>query len=381
MTSNNRDRDESNVAIGETGLPSLDSFDGEPTSTGQTETIRVSEAETAGSAEHPVLMIIKGLESGRVIRIGRAEVTMGRARDCALVLADRGVSARHARLTLCDPDSTEGAEGFRGAKFLLEDLRSKNGTFVSGAALTEPQELSFGDSFQLGPDVIVRLSRMTAAEDQAARHLYASSMRDALTNLFNRRYFVQRLHAELAHATRHESPLSVMVLNVDQFKRINDEHGHLAGDAVLQNLARVLQRETRAEDVVARVESQDFGILLRGLGEKAAIACAERIRAAISKEISPRPRRRPPHRQRRNRHRRRRDGEHPRARLLPPPHGQVTRPRSGLLGLAPAPALAPPLSRARPSPWPRARPNLARPPPSPGGTPPRESELNGMPLT
>lgn len=292
MISNNRertDRDE-NVAIGETGLPSLDNFDGEPTSTGQTETIRVDEAETAGTAEHPVLVIIRGLESGRVLRIGRGDVTMGRARDCALVLADRGVSARHARLSLSNPEDTEGSEGYRGAKFVLEDLESKNGTFFAGAAITEPMELSFGDSFQLGPDVIIRLNRMTAAEDQAARHLYASSMRDGmLTNLFNRRYFVQRLHSEAAHSARHKTPLSVLVLNIDHFKKINATQGHGAGDAVLQNFARVIQRELRAEDVVARVESQDFAVLLRGLGESAAVQCAERLRAAVKKEILPAP--------------------------------------------------------------------------------------------
>jgi diguanylate cyclase (GGDEF)-like protein len=130
---------------------------------------------------------------------------------------------------------------------------------------------------------------MTQAEDQAARHLYASSMRDALTNLFNRRYFVQRLHSEAAHAARHKTPLSVLVLNIDGFRKINATHGHGAGDSVLQNFARVIQRELRAEDVVARVESQDFAVLLRGLGESAAVACAERLRAAVKKEIVPAP--------------------------------------------------------------------------------------------
>jgi diguanylate cyclase (GGDEF)-like protein len=271
----------STIGIGETGLPSLSGLDSEQTSTVHTETINV--AGVGYGAEHPVLIVIKGLDAGRIMTIGRAPVTIGRAQDSALVVPDRGVSAHHARLTIADPN----VDGLRHLEFILEDLRSKNGTFIDGVAIKEPKSISFGDSFQVGPDVLIRLGRMTAQEDQAARHLYASSMRDALTNVFNRRYFAQRLHAELAHSTRHRTAMSVLVLNLDHFKRINDAHGHKVGDVVLQTVARALLRELRADDVLARVESQDFAVLLRGLDEKAAIACAERVRSIIAKEPLP----------------------------------------------------------------------------------------------
>jgi diguanylate cyclase (GGDEF)-like protein len=81
--------------------------------------------------------------------------------------------------------------------------------------------------------------------------------------------------------------VSVLVLNFDHFKTINDEHGHAAGDAALQVLAKIVRRELRPEDVFARVENQDFAILLRGTREKEALACAGRVRVAISKEPLP----------------------------------------------------------------------------------------------
>jgi diguanylate cyclase (GGDEF)-like protein len=276
------------IGIGETGLPSLNNADhAEQTST-DTETIHVSGAtHPPAVADHPILIVVKGLDSGRIVSIGRGEVTIGRARDCVLVVTDRGVSGHHAKLSLTNPDTA--GEMLRDGAFVLEDLQSKNGTFVAGTQVKKPHEIAYGDTFQIGPDVIIRLGRMTAAEDRAARHLYASSMRDALTNVFNRRYFAQRLHSELAHSKRHGVPVSVLVLNIDQFKQINDAHGHTTGDAVMQAFVRALQRDLRAEDVLARVESQDFAIILRGLDETGAIACAERLRALVAKEELPIP--------------------------------------------------------------------------------------------
>ena len=271
--------------MGETGLPSLDSFESEFTSTRDTETIAVVAAAVLQQPERAMVVVAKGLDAGLVVPVGMTAFTIGRASDAKLVLSDRGVSQRHARISRVEADGDDTQSG--GPQFVLEDLGSKNGTFVDGVPVTEPRRLSFGDSFQIGPDVLLRLTVMTAAEEQAARQLHKSSMRDGLTNAFNRRYFAQRLQAELAHALREDTPLAVMTLNFDQFKRINDTHGNSAGDVTLQDLVRRVLEELRPEDVFARVDSQQFAVLLRGMGADEAIACAERIRAAIEQHDLP----------------------------------------------------------------------------------------------
>jgi diguanylate cyclase (GGDEF)-like protein len=105
-------------------------------------------------------------------------------------------------------------------------------------------------------------------------------MRDALTRVYNRRYFDQQLNVEISYATRHASPVAVLMLDIDYFKKVNDEHGHNAGDAVLIAVAAELAKCVRTEDVVARLGGEEFALIVRS-DAKAASLLAERIRARI----------------------------------------------------------------------------------------------------
>ena len=84
-------------------------------------------------------------------------------------------------------------------------------------------------------------------------------MRDPLTDLYNRRYFDQRLREEFAFATRHQAPLSVILLDLDHFKQVNDTWGHPAGDEVLRQVAALIKRCVRQEDVASRFGGEEFG--------------------------------------------------------------------------------------------------------------------------
>ena len=114
------------------------------------------------------------------------------------------------------------------------------------------------------------------------RRLEHLSLSDPLTGLGNRRAFDEALAEELARARRNGTPLGLVMLDVDHFKRFNDRHGHQAGDDVLVAVARVLGDVARAEDRACRVGGEEFAVLLPGADEAAAAAVAERIRAGVA---------------------------------------------------------------------------------------------------
>lgn len=112
--------------------------------------------------------------------------------------------------------------------------------------------------------------------------LRLSGLTDALTGLYNRRYLEMRLHAEVARARRHEQPLSCLFLDADHFKRINDSHGHAAGDAALASLATTVRRQLRAGDLATRYGGEEVAVLLPHTGLRDAALLAERIRQRIA---------------------------------------------------------------------------------------------------
>ena len=111
--------------------------------------------------------------------------------------------------------------------------------------------------------------------------LYETSVHDPLTHLYNRRYLTHRLDEELAFATRHDTGLGVVILDLDFFKAVNDKYGHGGGDEVLVGLGAVLHNAVRREDVVARYGGEEFAIVLRGLDLASVAVAAERVRAAV----------------------------------------------------------------------------------------------------
>ncbi len=105
---------------------------------------------------------------------------------------------------------------------------------------------------------------------------------DALTGLFNRRYFERRLKEEVAHAKRHKGPFSVVMLDLDYFKLVNDTYGHEDGDCVLRHLAELIQAQLREDDVPCRYGGEEFVLLLRGTTGMAARIVANRLRVTLA---------------------------------------------------------------------------------------------------
>ena len=110
------------------------------------------------------------------------------------------------------------------------------------------------------------------------------SLTDGLTGLWNRRHFDLRLEAELSRAVRFSEPFAVVFVDLDQFKAVNDRHGHQAGDTVLVELARRLTEAVREVDLVARWGGDEFALLLPKTGLAGALRLAEKIRAGRSRD-------------------------------------------------------------------------------------------------
>lgn len=118
-----------------------------------------------------------------------------------------------------------------------------------------------------------------------ARDMSERAITDGLTGLFNHTYFHQRLEEELSRARRYERPLSLMMLDLDNFKRFNDNHGHVQGDHVLTTVGPVLVRAVRREDVVCRYGGEEFAVIMSETDTPAARAAAERVRDAVEREF------------------------------------------------------------------------------------------------
>lgn len=215
------------------------------------------------------LVVLKGPQMGREFRLEPGHVMIGRAPDNDIALHDENVSRRHA-LIVCEKDG----------KIFIEDLGSKNGTLVNGRRI-RVRYLRGGERLILGARAIFRFELRDSIEQEYASRLYESATQDALTGAQNARYFHDQLAVELAWHIRHKQPLSLLMIDVDHFKMVNDRYGHVAGDAVLQRLASVCRDLVRAEDLFARYGGEEFTCLLRQTPLQAARQVAERMRRTI----------------------------------------------------------------------------------------------------
>ncbi|WP_432504415.1 histidine kinase N-terminal 7TM domain-containing diguanylate cyclase, partial [Kineococcus arenarius] len=134
-----------------------------------------------------------------------------------------------------------------------------------------------------------RLREQLGVIERLRAELQEESLRDPLTGLHNRRHLDTALVTALAHADTHGLPLSVLLLDVDRFKSVNDEHGHGSGDELLRALAGVLGREVRSGDTVARYGGEEFVVLLPGADRVGALRRAEQLRAACARVSVPLP--------------------------------------------------------------------------------------------
>jgi two-component system cell cycle response regulator len=225
----------------------------------------------APSPDRALLTVLVGLNAGQVFTLGRDETFIGRGRDADVRIHELGISRRHARIVRTE-----------GRRYILEDLSSTNGIFVNGEK-SQRVVLADGDRVQIGPGLVLRFDLIAADEEALARKLYESSTRDALTRLYNRKYADERLAAEVSYAHRHGTFFSLLLFDLDHFKRVNDTFGHLAGDVVLRVVSAQMQRAIRTEDILARYGGEEFVVLVRRIEDKRVRVLANRVRTWVER--------------------------------------------------------------------------------------------------
>jgi diguanylate cyclase (GGDEF)-like protein len=218
-----------------------------------------------------ILTVASGVDAGKVVTVQPADVvTLGRAEECTLRFEDSSLSRIHARVM------------YVMNTYMIMDNSSTNGTFVNDTRIGSATRLEDGARILLGTSTILRFSLVSDEEEDALRRVYEAAVLDALTGIANRKHLEERLEAELAFALRHGADLSVIIVDLDHFKRVNDTHGHLAGDEVLRQAARIIKNALRTEDFVGRYGGEEFVVVARGTSASQAVELAERLRRAMA---------------------------------------------------------------------------------------------------
>jgi diguanylate cyclase (GGDEF)-like protein len=223
------------------------------------------------SDKHAYLLVLAGPQFGAIFPLGAGEeIVLGRREDADIQIHDDGVSRRHASITV----EGEGA--------LVRDLESANGTYVDGRRVPEAH-VRDGARIQIGGQTTLKFIWADELDARYQMRLAEGALQDPLTGLYNRRHLDERLAAELAAAQRHGRPVSLLMIDIDHFKEVNDDHGHLAGDEALKMVAFVLRGAVRKEDVLARYGGEEFVVVARETVLDGAQALAERIRRAVER--------------------------------------------------------------------------------------------------
>jgi len=236
-------------------------------------TTRVRTSRFTGSAEC-CLVTIYGPDLGLRIPLEQGETTIGRDQACEVPVSLDEVSRTHCRLTLREDGAT------------ICDLESTNGTFLNDREIPTREEtvLRSGDLIHVGGTIFKFLE---GGNVEALYHeeIYRTAIIDGLTQIHNRRYFVEFLERELSRAGRHDRPLSLVLFDVDGFKRINDTHGHVAGDHVLRGLATAVKATVRREECFARYGGDEFALVLPDAPLENALRYAERVRGLVETRV------------------------------------------------------------------------------------------------
>ena len=193
---------------------------------------------------------------------------IGRGNDNHIVLEGDSVSRKHTHIES------------RGNVWWAVDDGSTNGTYVNDEQIVREMGLANGDRIKVGPTIFKYLSGQDV-EAQYHEEIYRMTIIDGLTQAHVKRYLLEALEKEIIRARRHARELAFIMFDIDHFKKINDFHGHLAGDFVLKELARIVQGRIRRDEVFARYGGEEFAIILPETNMEGAKALADGLREKV----------------------------------------------------------------------------------------------------
>jgi diguanylate cyclase (GGDEF)-like protein len=210
-----------------------------------------------------------GPDIGRRIPLVKTQYVVGRDSEADFVVSRSSVSRQHARLYVDDDGN-----------WWVEDLNSTNGTFVNEARI-RAQQLTDSDQVRFG-DAIYKFLSGSNIESAYHEAIHNMAIQDGMTGIHNKRFFMEFLEREIAVASRHGHPLTLVMFDVDHFKKVNDTYGHLAGDAVLKELAQRIRPRIRREDLFARYGGEEFACVLPSTAIEGGIVFADHLRLIIA---------------------------------------------------------------------------------------------------
>jgi two-component system, cell cycle response regulator len=217
------------------------------------------------------LVMIVGEEIGKRIPLTDADLTIGRSSNSVLQLDIDNVSRNHAAIVMTP------------LGHVLRDLGSTNGTFVNDRRITE-HRLRDGDLVRVGRATLKFLMSGNV-EAQYHEEIYRLMTIDGLTQLHNKRFFGEALEKECARSVRYKNPFTLVVFDIDHFKKVNDTYGHLAGDEVLRRVGQIVQAKVRTNDTTARIGGEEFAVLLPEIPCEGGVTLAEKLRRLIEEEV------------------------------------------------------------------------------------------------
>lgn len=204
---------------------------------------------------------------GKRYVLGDEPLTIGRGQENRMVLDNDSVSRRHCRVER------------RNAQWYVVDLDSTNGTYANDQQVTE-HPMRRGDQVKIG-DTIIKFLSGSDIEAQYHETIYNMTIVDGLTQINNKRFLMETLEKEIPRARRHRRPLSLVMFDIDHFKGVNDNFGHLAGDYVLKELATLVKGRLRPDDIFARYGGEEFCAALPETALEGSAHIAEDLRRRV----------------------------------------------------------------------------------------------------
>lgn len=217
------------------------------------------------------LLVVGGELNGSIFNLTSGENVIGRNPDCAISLDFHGVSRKHFTLDVF------------GDEVLLTDLGSANGTYLNNLKVEAPVKLNRADMIKIGA-IAMKFLPSGDPERLTYDKLHEEANTDGLTKCYNKTYFNNSLETEVKKCKVTGKPLTLIIFDLDHFKKLNDNYGHDAGDFVLKEKARLIRENgIRQGDVFARYGGEEFTIILPNTNLKQGFEIAERLRKLIEK--------------------------------------------------------------------------------------------------
>ncbi|PID38455.1 MAG: GGDEF domain-containing protein [Deltaproteobacteria bacterium] len=220
-------------------------------------------------AKEACMVVIYGQDLGKKYNLDSASIIVGRSSKSDIQIDQESVSRNHCKLLNT------------GKTIILRDLGSTNGTYVNDEPVDE-YVLRDGNLIKIGRTIFKFL---TGGNIEHAYHeeIYRLTTVDGLTQVYNKRYFLEVLEREISRGHRYGRDLSLIMFDIDHFKSVNDTFGHLAGDYVLKHLASVIKERIRREDIMARYGGEEFAIILPEIDGDNSRRFAEKIRRIVER--------------------------------------------------------------------------------------------------